>query len=440
MSLIYVHLSDIHFGQEKGGEVNIHDDVKEQLLADAHDYVGQMENKRADGLIISGDIAYAGKQVQYDQAAKWLDRLTAAVGCDVTAVQVVPGNHDVDRDKITAITQKTIDEIIKNGDDALDKFMENEDDRDFLYKQFAGYREFAEGYDCPLDSDGKITNHRIVEIAPDRRLKFIGVNTALICSKSEKELGGLILGRRQRVIPTEPGLETVIVAHHPLHWLQDSEDANRYIKNRARVFISGHEHQPSHKSIAVNDQTDLLVIASGAAVPPGLDPQFNYYYNILEFSWQQENDSLLVKIHGRAWDDETKSFTADTVNFKGGTETYVLSCPNFKKLPVTLAEKKIEQAVSDSSKVFETSTMEFSMIDRAGGVLEEKEFQFVLLKFFRDLSSAERLAVLVELDAIPKSYTDRLTHSLERMIFDKIVQEGKLKDIHQKINQILQEK
>ena len=31
MALTYIHLSDIHFGQEKGPEVYVHDDVKECL-------------------------------------------------------------------------------------------------------------------------------------------------------------------------------------------------------------------------------------------------------------------------------------------------------------------------------------------------------------------------------------------------------------------------
>jgi len=441
MSLIYVQLSDIHFGQEKGGDVYIHDDIKEQLLSDAREYVNQLENGKADGVIISGDIAYAGKQQEYDAAGKWLDRLTAALGCEVTAVQVVPGNHDVDRDKITEITQITINDILKNGDDALDKYLKDEDDRDFLYKQFAGYREFAEGYDCPLDTEGKMTKHRIVQLAPGRRLKFVGMNTALICSKNkEEEEGGLILGRRQRVIPIEPGLESIIIAHHPLHWLQDSKDANLYIKNRARVFISGHEHKPAHKSIPVEGNGDLLMIASGAAVPPDLDPEYDYCYNILELAWQKENDALVLKIHGRTWDDDHKKFIADKVNFTDGIETYVLDCPNFKQLPLKSDEKNIEQPIQKDDTVFETSTTEFSKVDKEGGVLDEKEFHLVLLKFFRDLSTAERLTVLIELGAIPKNWNDRLSHSLERTIFDKIVKEGKLQEIHEKINQLLQHK
>lgn len=440
MSLVYIHLSDIHFGQEKGGDLYIHDDVKEQMLADAREYVIEVKNGKADGVIVSGDIAFAGKQQEYINAGKWLDRLTAAAGCDVTDVQVVPGNHDIDRDKITAITQKIIDDIIENGDDALDRYLANEADREFIYKQFAAYQEFAEGYDCPLDTDGRVSKSKIFEIAPSRRLKFLGVNTALICSKSHAEEGGLILGRRQRVIPMEPGLETIVIAHHPLHWLQDSEDANKYIRNRARVLISGHEHTPSHTLEKIDDSADLLLIASGAAVPPGFNPKFNYCYNILEFDWQEQNDALVLTVHGRAWDDNSKKFVADILNFANGKATYVLNCPNFKKLPVTCSEKSKGETVAETSKVFETSTMEFSVVDKSGGILEEKEFHLVLLRFFRDLSNAERFTVLNEMGAIPKDWTERLTHTLERAIFDKLVQDGKLQELHGKINQLLQQK
>lgn len=436
MSLIYVHLSDIHFGQEKGGDVIVNDDVKEQLLFDAREYVSQLANKKADGVIISGDIAYAGKPNDYENAGRWLDRLTSALGCDVTDVQVVPGNHDIDLEKITAITQNIIDDIIDKGDTALDKYLDSEADREFIYKQFQAYRQFAEGYDCPLDSDGKISRHQIVEIAPGRRIKFLGMNTALICSKSKKEHGGLILGKRQRVIPTEPGLETIVIAHHPLSWLQDSEDASLYIRNRARVFISGHEHTPSHKCEEVDTESDLLMIASGAAVPPHIKDGYNYCYNVLEFSWLEENDSLVLEIHGRSWDNEKKKFISDLVNFEEGKKKYVLKCPNFKKLPITKTENK--EQVKQEVYITETLSGEFQTISKEEMMLEEKEIHLVLLKFFRDLSSVQRLALLSELGAIPSNWNGSLNHSLERSAFDKLIHNGKLKEIHEKINLILQ--
>jgi hypothetical protein len=39
MSITYVHLSDIHFGQEKGADLIIHNDVKERLIEDAQEQV-----------------------------------------------------------------------------------------------------------------------------------------------------------------------------------------------------------------------------------------------------------------------------------------------------------------------------------------------------------------------------------------------------------------
>ena len=39
-------------------------------------------------MIVTGDVAYGGKPLEYENAGKWLDRLTAAVGCPKTAVKL----------------------------------------------------------------------------------------------------------------------------------------------------------------------------------------------------------------------------------------------------------------------------------------------------------------------------------------------------------------
>ena len=172
MPHIFIHLSDIHFGQEKGGLVIVNNDIKDSLIKDAQHFISGMPERSANGIIISGDIAYAGKESEYTEAGLWLDRLTAAIGCNRFAVQVVPGNHDIDRSKISNAAQLLTDEIAKNGDAALDKFLANEADREILYNKFAAYRVFAEAYDCPLDNDGNVLNHKIIEIAPNKWLKF----------------------------------------------------------------------------------------------------------------------------------------------------------------------------------------------------------------------------------------------------------------------------
>jgi hypothetical protein len=169
-----------------------------------------------------------------------LDRLAAAAGCKITDIQVVPGNHDINRDGMCRSSEMMLAEIAEKGEPRLDYFLELEKDREVFYGRFEDYREFAEGYNCPLDRDGGTAGERAIEIAHGRTLRFIGLNSALCCAKKD-EKGKLLLGARQRTLPRKAGEELVVICHHPLPWLRDSEEARQYVRSRARVFISGHE-------------------------------------------------------------------------------------------------------------------------------------------------------------------------------------------------------
>jgi 3',5'-cyclic AMP phosphodiesterase CpdA len=126
MSLAYIHLSDIHFGQEKGGRAVVHDDVKERLIDDVARSVENLPGRKADGIIVTGDTAYGGKDIEYKNAGQWLDRVAGAAKCKVTPVRVVPGNHDVDRDKVSLASEWMLRQIADGGEAALDRFLENE--------------------------------------------------------------------------------------------------------------------------------------------------------------------------------------------------------------------------------------------------------------------------------------------------------------------------
>ncbi|HEX7742894.1 MAG TPA: metallophosphoesterase, partial [Sphingobium sp.] len=119
MPITYVHLSDIHFGQEKGADIIINKDAKERLIDDAAEQVKRHVGGPAKGIIVTGDIAFGGKAKEYADAGEWLDRLTSAVGCPRTAVKLVPGNHDIDRDRISASCDYLIKRIIRGGEAKL---------------------------------------------------------------------------------------------------------------------------------------------------------------------------------------------------------------------------------------------------------------------------------------------------------------------------------
>jgi DNA repair exonuclease SbcCD nuclease subunit len=149
--LRFIHLSDIHFGQERGELVYIHDDVRDQVLDDAQIVRESLPDQKIDGVLVTGDLAYSGTLDEYAAAGTFLDRLTERVGCPRTAVRVIPGNHDIHRKSICKASEWMLSEIAAKGAEALDSFLEDEQDREVLYGRRRQYRKFAEAYNCPLD-------------------------------------------------------------------------------------------------------------------------------------------------------------------------------------------------------------------------------------------------------------------------------------------------
>lgn len=436
MSVGFVHLSDIHFGQErKDGSLWPHDDAKEQLIKDVAEVVKLLPSGRARGIIVTGDIAYGGLSEEYTQAAAWLDQVAAAAGCEITDIQVVPGNHDINWAEITAATQMMLNEIGEKGEDSLDRFLRADGDRQLLYKRFSAFLPFAEGYRCPLDTNGEHGEQRLVELAPGRSIRFIRYNSALICGKKDVE-GRLLLGARQRVLKARPGEELVVLSHHPLHWFQDSEDALRFIRSRARVFISGHEHNPSIKQENVEDGCDLMLLAAGATVPPTSDDKFTYCYNVIEFDWDSCEDGLAVNVRPRAWFDEKKRFGAASSLLGGESYRTVLASPNFKNAPHIKSDPEHQPSAGFAADTLVIETADATVPKRPENEMVDS-YALLLLRFFRDISPAQRVEILAALGALPPTWQGTLSEPFERMALDELIKAGRGDEVWSRINAIL---
>ena len=95
--LTFVHLSDIHFILAFSNEspFDIDKPVRDAILHDAKNLGSKLGP--ISGILISGDIAYAGKPGEYKTALDWLAQLTEILNCEKEYLWCVPGNHDVDR-------------------------------------------------------------------------------------------------------------------------------------------------------------------------------------------------------------------------------------------------------------------------------------------------------------------------------------------------------
>lgn len=428
MALAFVHISDIHFGQEKGGQCIVDDDVKEHIIEYCRKAFALLPADTIRGVIATGDVAYSGKEYDYTLAGIWFDKLTSAIGCLRSNVFIVPGNHDIDRDKISESCKEMLRAIATEGDEKLDKYLATEIDREQLFSRFDDYRLFAQGYDCSIDDAGGLAGDHPLVISEGRVLRFVGLNSALICGASD-EKGCLLLGMRQRVVQrNKDGEELVVLMHHPLDWLLDSEDASSYLRSRARVVISGHEHMASSRLVTGHDGRKVLMISAGATVPPAKEGK-RYSFNVITFDWNESVDKLTVSIDPREWDAKATQFSAGTEEIGGIAQKYELDCPNY----VNIAKSGEVSANAPADQNLEEPTVQNPSITS-----DDEEYALLVLSFFRDIEESERLKVLVEMDVIPKSFKGTLTHSIERRFLDKAKQAGKVGEIKIALNALIQ--
>ena len=421
MSLTYVHLSDIHFGQEKGADVYVHNDVKDCLIEDVATLNVAAGIERMDGVIVTGDVAFSGKKREYDSAAQWLDRLTQAIGCEKTDVIVVPGNHDIDRDRITPPAKLILGHLLESGVDELEHYLADPKATELLYDKFDDYRDFAEGYDCPLVSDGGVAVTRQVAIAPGRVLRFVGLNSALLCTGYKSDEGKLLIGGRQHVLPRCDGYELVVLCHHPLESLRDRTLVARYIRSRARVHIYGHVHQPSVSIESPMEEADLLTMSAGAVVPPENEDGYQYTYNVLRFEWDASTEGLEVEIVPRTWDEGATRFKADTDQFGAERFQRSLRCPNFKNQAVATSARAASWACPTEATPAAPAE---PVSDVAGGNAMGSSSDLLRLHFFRDLSAEQRIHALTQVGLLPDDWSIDLTHTVERRLFDLALSSG----------------
>lgn len=448
MSAVFVHVSDIHFGQEKDDRVHIHTDVKRQLIADARDAISSIAGGVAHGILVTGDIAHSGTCAEYEDAGKWLDELAAGIGVEIHCVQMVPGNHDLDRSKLSFAGKAILDHIRAGGAQEYEKILNNPTDRAALFARLEEYERFSFGYNCPLNNEGGYASDMVVNLAPGKSIRFIRFNSALLCHGEERDDNPeLIIGSRQFAIPRDEGVENIVLVHHPLQWYKDQEQVRTYIRSRARVFISGHEHNPRVSVENVEAGCDIMMLSAGATVPYKSDDIYTFTYNIIEFDWDEETDGLSVTIHPRAWNSQRTCFEDDHKRLGGKRPNFLLACPSSRRIERPKQQEAIQltdRSVTEDHILPVISISEVTSEEVFGGgpamKAMEEGYENARLHFFRDLFDIERLRILVKLNAIPENFNERMSKGIERRLFDMLVRNGRLSEIEGMIKQLIEER
>jgi DNA repair exonuclease SbcCD nuclease subunit len=426
----FVHLSDIHFGQETDGSLPIHEDVRRKLVEDCHERAVALGS--ATGVLITGDVAFSGKPREYSRAGDWMEEITSAVGCKLTSVCVVPGNHDVDIEKIDFPSELVHKELraasASQVDAILEKIMKSEEAVNPLVQKFVAYKEFAARYECDFDSPKNPSWGKTIDIDGTNSLRFIGFNSAQVSDLSDS-IGRMILGSSQYTIypPTDARkYEFIVLMHHPFSWFIDRHNAEKYLR-RARVIMMGHEHNLEIKKITREDESEQLEIYAGATNPKEGEVSYTYRYNWIEFSLEPTEPSRLsITVHPRVWNYDNPHFVADFNRLNGSASaTFSLACPNFTILDDSPEEHPDTETVEAPVRDLDVESIE--VLDNMSA--EDEDFAKLRYFFWKYLNWQKRLEILVELHILPSVASQPVPQTMERLALEAARRENKLREL-----------
>jgi len=297
-SAYFLHLSDLHFGNENDAEnwyLQLHQDLKLNLHF--------LEKKQLHGVIISGDIANFAAPEEYQAAKLFLDKLRTNYALSPDQLVIVPGNHDVNwgvaRKAYRGANKKlNLANHIKRFED-FQKFYQEVKNRPYWleYERQSTLDEFAE--------------HKIL---------FAGFNSAYQLDHTNTENAEINGKAFNQVIEEVMNNDhykdylKIAVWHHPLNSATPDRIKNQdFLEQLAvigfKIILHGHIHKSesslyTYDVIAPASGRNLRTVSAGTfgAPPKEWADGHPLQYNLLE----RQADKLIVHTRcrekvGGAW-------------------------------------------------------------------------------------------------------------------------------------------
>lgn len=326
-SLIFLHLSDIHFHRRSGKAGDLDDDLRRQLENDA--VAVRRGLPGFTGILVSGDVAFSGQPQEYDFAKGWLTGLCDKLGCPPEDIWTVPGNHDVDRgvvNKSWLVRQLHVGlrpTKPADVDHAMSQLFADPKAFEAVHEPLAAYNRFAQSYDCEAGGNGQLHWESDLPLNDGSVLRLRGANSALIStSADDDEANRLVVGSLQSLPPVLPGVTHLLLCHHPPDWVWERDQFEDNLRSRVPLALFGHKHV--QRVVRVDNS---LRVFAGAVQPSRGETGWLPRYNFLALSVDGTGGgrSLRVDILPRLWHDLDKEFRAE--RDRDGRDTITHSIP-----------------------------------------------------------------------------------------------------------------
>ncbi len=278
--MLLLHLSDIHFRREVVGtalDPDMH--VRNEILRDVEQMCAKLGP--VDAILVSGDIGFAGHSDEYKFAANWLEReLCRICACKFSNIFTCPGNHDVVRATASRqLIQALHNQIKAAGDLVIDStlsgLLRNKETARLLYEPLDAYNLFAGQFFCDLLPPNRTVAKRDLTLNDGSTLRLWGLNSAFVSSSADKPRDLFVDPACYQIMKT-PGVENLVMCHHPYHWLRTGQVLKGFLDDVARIQLFGHEHRNR-----IEMGRDCIRLAAAAVHPDRTEPGWEPGYNLM---------------------------------------------------------------------------------------------------------------------------------------------------------------
>lgn len=257
----WLHLSDFHVGKDNYGQRVLFRHLLKHIQERVAAGVGP------DIVLITGDIANKGKSDQYEKFCE--EFYVPLWGLLPDAVReriiIIPGNHDVDRSQARAV--QTYDVLLRVPE-FLDPTEQGAFERRTILPRLKAFEnnDYTSSGEHWLQSSSGILQ-REIEIQ-GHKVGIIGLNTAwLACTDQDRHklsAGKSLLEEGLNAL--EKCALTLVLGHHPLDWLLDTErEPMRALLGRHNaLYLHGHCHKDGGR-YEVGAGYPFLTLQAGAA-------------------------------------------------------------------------------------------------------------------------------------------------------------------------------
>lgn len=257
-SLNWLHISDLHI---KAPDDYQRDRVLNALIESLPALIKRYG--QPDILFVTGDIAFSGKDAEYVQASRFLDKLLAATNLEKKDLFIIPGNHDVDRSKGKGLA-RTIQLEESDG------YFDPTEALPHLQQRQGAFLRWHNGY---FDKIHSFPGNSTCVIAQPRQIKGLDVIIASLNSATfsldDHDHAKLWVGSRSvdalKSFQDKPALKIALI-HHPFDWLAQAEHAKvrTTVRGFADVILSGHLHENNVEQVVGVHTDSTIHLTAGA--------------------------------------------------------------------------------------------------------------------------------------------------------------------------------